>query len=340
MDYLESARGIIDQEVAALKAMRQRLGPEFIRAVEMIYRCEGNVIVTGVGKAGIIGRKISATLASTGTPSHWVHAVEARHGDLGRVRPGDVLMALSNSGETEVIQLLPSVKKLNVPIIALTADADSTLGRHADVVLEIGRVQEACPLGLAPSCSTTAMLVMGDALALTVFRMREWTPEDYAFYHPGGEIGRRLIKVGDVMRKGRQNPVASYRVAVREALRVMNEPGRPGAVGAVSLVNDDGRLVGFFTDGDLRRLMLSGKGDVLDRPVSEVMTRNPKSIRADSLAAEAYRLLRDFRIDQVPIVDDEGRPVGIMDVQDWLDLDRGLEPPASSGTGSDAEQGD
>jgi len=340
MDYLESARGIIDQEVAALKAMRQRLGPEFIRAVEMIYRCEGNVIVTGVGKAGIIGRKISATLASTGTPSHWVHAVEARHGDLGRVRPGDVLMALSNSGETEVIQLLPSVKKLNVPIIALTADADSTLGRHADVVLEIGRVQEACPLGLAPSCSTTAMLVMGDALALTVFRMREWTPEDYAFYHPGGEIGRRLIKVGDVMRKGRQNPVASYRVAVREALRVMNEPGRPGAVGAVSLVNDDGRLVGFFTDGDLRRLMLSGKGDVLDRPVSEVMTRNPKSIRADSLAAEAYRVLRDFRIDQVPIVDDEGRPVGIMDVQDWLDLDRGLEPPASSGTGSDAEQGD
>ncbi len=322
MDHLEAARQIVDLEIGALRAMRELLSPEFDRAVELIYNCQGRVVVTGVGKAGIIGQKISGTLASTGTPSHWMHAVEARHGDLGRVQPGDVVLALSNSGETEVVQLLPALKKLNVPVIAITGSRDSTLARHSEVVLEIGQIEEADSLGLAPSCSTTAMVVMGDALALTIFRMRNWRPEDYAFYHPGGELGRRLIKVSEVMRKGDENPVARVDVTVRQALKVMTGTGRPTSPGAVSLVDGEGKLVGFFTDGDFRRLMEDGRPDTLDRPVSEVMTHRPKTITEESLAAEAYRLLRDYRIDQVPVVDEDGRPVGIVDVQDWLDVER------------------
>jgi arabinose-5-phosphate isomerase len=320
MDHIEEARQIIDVEIAALRAMQERVGPDFNRAVEIIRSCKGRLVVTGVGKAGIIGQKVSATLASTGTPSHWMHAVEARHGDLGRVQPDDVVLILSNSGETEVIELLPSLKKLDVPIIAITGNTKSTLARHSDAVLDIGDIEEACPLGLAPSSSTTAMVVMGDALALCLFKVRNLKPEDYAFYHPGGELGRRLIKVQQVMRKGIANPVAPSGVTVREAVRAMGGRGSPGAV---SLVDAEGKLVGFFTDGDLRRLLQEGDAGLLDCPVSEVMTRSPKSIAADSLVAEAYSMLRDFRIDQVPVVDEEGRPVGILDVQDWLDVERG-----------------
>jgi len=322
MGHTDSGRRIIQQEIEALQAMAASLGPEFDRAVEMIFNCDGRVIVTGVGKAGIVGQKISATLASTGTPSYWMHAVEARHGDLGRVQPGDVVLALSNSGETEVVQLLPALKKLNVPVIAITGNRHSTLARFSEVVLDIGEVQEACPLGLAPSASTTAMIVMGDALALTIFRMRNWQPQDYAFYHPGGELGRKLIKVREVMRTGEENPVAACTVSVREALAAMSGRRSPGAV---SLVDAEGRLTGFFTDGDFRRLMREGRTDILERPVSEVMTRDPRSIGADHLAAEAFRMLRDFRIDQVPVVDAEGRPVGLLDVQDWLDIERGVD---------------
>ncbi len=324
MDHLNEAHRIVGQEIATLQAMEDGLGEEFSRAVEMVYGCQGRVIITNISKAGIMGRKISATLASTGTPSYWMHAVEARHGDLGRVQEGDVVLALSNSGETEVIQLLPALKKLNVPVIAITGDMSSTLARRSDVVLDIGRVQEACPLGLAPSCSTTAMVVMGDALALTIFGMRDWQPEDYAFYHPGGELGRRLMSVREVMRTGEGNPVAHCGVSLREALKVMSGPGSPGAI---SLVDDGGLLVGFFTDGDLRRLMREGDAGIIDGPVEDVMTRNPKSIGHNSLAAEAYRLLRDYRVDQVPVVDDDGRPVGILDVQDWLDVERGMDLP-------------
>jgi arabinose-5-phosphate isomerase len=320
MGHLSSARQIVQQEIDALVAMREALDEEFDRAVDLLFRCEGRVVVTGVGKAGIIGQKISATLASTGTPSHWMHAVEARHGDLGRVQPGDVVLALSNSGETEAAQLLPSLKKLNVPVVAITGNRDSTLGRWGDVVLSIGKVQEACPLGLAPSCSTTAMLVLGDALALTLFGMRNWQPQDYAFYHPGGELGRSLLTVREVLRPSEANPCVQADATVLEALRTM---GGRGSFGALNIVDEDGKLVGFFTDGDFRRLMQAGDGQALHRPVEELMSRNPKSIMVDSLAAEAYRLMRDHRIDQVPVIDAEGRAVGILDVQDWLDVERG-----------------
>lgn len=328
MDKLSYARSTVQQQVEALEMVRDNLGDEFVRAVDLVFACTGRVIVTGVGKAGIIGQKISATLASTGTASYWMHAVEARHGDLGRVVPEDVVLALSNSGETEVVQLLPALKKLSASIIAITGNASSSLARYSDVVLDIGKVREACPLGLAPSCSTTAMLVMGDALALTIFRIRDWKPEDYAFYHPGGELGRKLIRVREVMRTGASNPVLEAGNTVRQALRIMSGPKSPGAV---SLVDPKGRLVGFFTDGDLRRRLVEGNAEMLDRPVREVMTHNPKTIGEGDLAAEAFQMLRKYRIDQLPVVNDLHEPVGVLDVQDWLDIERGsdrLEPPA------------
>jgi arabinose-5-phosphate isomerase len=304
--------------------MKEALGDEFSEAVELIMNCSGRVIVSGVGKAGLVGQKISATMASTGTPSYWMHAVEARHGDLGRVVPEDVVLALSNSGETEVVQLLSPLKKLDVPVISITGGHGSTLASYSDIVLSIGDVDEACPLGLAPSCSTTAMLVMGDALALAIFRMRDWTREDYAFYHPGGELGRKLINVSEVMRRGDRNPVIDQDATLRDALGVMSGEDSPGAV---SLVDGDGRLTGFFTDGDFRRLMRDSRDVDLERPVSAVMTADPLTITTDTLASEAYNLLKEHKIDQLPVVDDEGRPVGIMDVQDWLEIEQGAPSP-------------
>jgi arabinose-5-phosphate isomerase len=319
MDHSEYGRQVMHQEIQAIEAACANLGADFDRAVRMIFDCKGQLVVSGVGKAGIVGQKISATMASTGTPSHWLHAVEARHGDLGRVRDGDIVLMLSNSGETEVTQLLPTLEKLGVPVIAITGNPDSTLAHYSDVVLDIGRVPEACPLGLAPSCSTTAMLALGDALALTIFNMREWEPERYAFYHPGGELGRKLLKVREVMRTGSANPVAPVTTTIRSALQMMS--GENG-LGALSLVDDDGTLRGFFTDGDLRRHMIAGDITTLELMVSDFMTVDPKSIGLDDLAAEAYDILRRYRIDQIPVVDEAGRAVGILDVQDWLDVER------------------
>lgn len=321
---VEYGRDIVRMENTAVEDLCGHVGEEFARAVQMIRNCKGRIIVTGVGKAGIIGQKISATLASTGTPSYWMHAVEAQHGDMGRVMPDDLVLVLSNSGETEVVQLLPTLKKIGTRIIAMTGRRESTLSRYADVVLFIGEVREACPLGLAPSCSTTAMLVMGDALALTLFKMKSWTPEEFAFYHPGGDLGRRLIKVERIMRTGARNPVAGEDVSIREALRVMSTEGSPGAV---SLVDGEGRLSGFFTDGDFRRRIqkASSAAELLEQPVHTVMTKGPKHVRCDDLASEAFHLMQQYRIDQLPVVDGRNMPVGIIDVQDWLDIDRAVE---------------
>jgi arabinose-5-phosphate isomerase len=324
MDVLTEGKQVIKEEIGALQSMHESMGEEFVQAVNAVFNCQGRVIITGVGKAGLIGQKISATLASTGTPSYWMHAVEARHGDLGRVQSGDVVVALSNSGETEVVQLLSPLRKLDVQVISITGSPESTLARYSDIVLHVGDIQEACPLGLAPSASTTAMLVMGDALSLTVFKMREWTEEDYAFYHPGGDLGRKLIKVREVMRRGGRNPVGSQDITVREALKIMSGTDSPGAI---SLTDDNGKLAGFFTDGDFRRLSQDAGGELLEQPVKKVMTKDPKTISTESLAAEAYRMLRENRIDQVPVVDGEHVPVGIMDVQDWLDIERGAPSP-------------
>lgn len=314
---IQYAKKVISLEAKAVSNLAERLDENFRKAVDMIYNCRGRIVVTGIGKAGIIGQKVSATLASTGTPSYWLHPSEARHGDLGRVVKDDVVLALSNSGETEVVLLLPYVKKIGARVIAITGNGQSTLGLHSDVVLDIGKIEEPCPLGLAPSASSTAMLALGDALALTVLKKKNLGKEDYAFYHPGGELGRKLLTVEMVMRTGEANPVTKEDSPVLEALKIMTYTrGKPGAV---SVVDSKGRLAGFFTDGDLRRL-LQERQDFLSRPIREVMTRAPKTVKKGSLATEAYRVLRENKIDQLPVTDDQGVPIGIVDVQDLLDV--------------------
>ena len=275
------------------------------------------MVVTGIGKSGIIGQKISATLASTGTPSYWIHSSEAKHGDLGRIVADDIVLALSNSGETEVVILLPFVKQIGAKVIAITGNKQSSLALHSDVVLDIGKIEEPCHLGLAPSASSTAMLALGDALALTIFKKRNLKKEDYAFYHPGGELGRKLLTVEMVMRKNEENPVAGEDTPILDVLNIMTETaGKPGAV---SIVDKQNKLVGFFTDGDLRRHLKNGIS-FLHGSVKEVMTRSPKVVNAHSLVAEAYKILKTHKIDQIPVVDDNNTPVGIIDVQDLLEV--------------------
>lgn len=311
------AKEILFMESEAIRNLIGRLDHSFQKAVDLIFTCKGRVIVTGIGKAGIIGQKISATLASTGTPSYWIHSSEARHGDLGRIVANDIILALSNSGETEVVTLLPFVKQIGAKVIAITGNNKSSLASHSDVVLDIGKIKEPCPLGLAPSASSTAMLALGDALALTIFKKRNLSKEDYAFYHPGGELGRQLLTVEMVMRKNEGNPVADEDMILLDVLTIMTETaGKPGAV---SIIDKQNKLVGFFTDGDLRRHLKNGVS-FLQYRVKEVMTRSPKVINARCLAAEAYKILKDYKIDQLPVVDGSNTPIGIIDVQDLLEV--------------------
>lgn len=314
---IEFAKEVLFLEAEAIKNLISRLDHYFQKAVDLIFTCKGRVVVTGIGKAGIIGQKISATLASTGTPSYWIHSSEARHGDLGRIVEDDIVLALSNSGETEIVILLPFVKQLGAKVIAITGNNKSSLAMHSDVVLDIGKIEEPCPLGLAPSASSTAMLALGDALALTIFKKRNLRKEDYAFYHPGGELGRKLLTVEMVMRKNEENPVAHEDTLLKDILNIMTETaGKPGAV---SIVDKNNKLVGFFTDGDLRRHLRNG-ASILQGKVKEVMTPSPKVIKSRCLVAEAYKILKDHKIDQLPVVDDSNVPVGIIDVQDLLEV--------------------
>jgi arabinose-5-phosphate isomerase len=275
------------------------------------------LVVTGMGKAGLVGAKISATFASTGTPSLALHPAEAMHGDLGRIRPQDLVLALSNSGETaEISALIPRTRAIGAGVIAMTGVPESTLGRLADCVLDIGRVDEACPLGLAPTASTSAMLALGDALAMVVLAERGFSKEDYARFHPLGTLGRRLMKVREVMRRGEELPLVKSGTRITDVLLAMSRTkGRPGAA---IVVAPDGRLAGLFTDGDLRRLLETGGAERLSDPVDEVMTRTPKVADPEQLLEEAERLLREHKLDQVPVVDAAGRPVGLLDVQDIL----------------------
>ena len=298
---IERARGIVECEAKAIHQVAERIGPTFLQALDRVLALRGRVVTAGMGKAGFIAQKVSATLASTGTPSIFLHPAEAIHGDLGRVDAGDLLLAFSKSGETqELLVMLPHVKNVGVPIVAITQDARSTLGRHADLVLELGRIDEAGPHGLAPSASTTAMLALGDALALMVQEGRRFGPEDFARFHPGGDLGRRLMKVRELMRTGDRSPVVRAGATVMQAIEVMTRtPGRPGAT---SVVDADGKLLGFFTDGDLRRLIEQGLADPRQRRIDDAMTRNPRAI------------------DQMPVVDGDGRLLGLLDVQDLLNL--------------------
>ncbi len=314
LDLLKQGRTVLAAEAAAIAAVR--LDESFAEAVRWIVDCKGRIVVTGMGKPGFVAQKISATLASTGTPSLYVHPAEAAHGDLGRIAKDDVVLALSNSGETEeILRLLPALKKIGVRIVALTKDRANPLARGADLVVRIGNVEEACPMGLAPTASTAVLLAVGDALAMTVLAVRPFDREGYALFHPGGKLGRGLMKVGELMRGAEANPVVREDEPLAAAVAVMTEtPGRPGAT---SVVDAAGKLVGIFTDGDLRRLVEHGETDFA-RPVSAAMGRNPRTVRPEALVVDAARVLRQARIDQVPVVDGDGRPVGLLDVQDLL----------------------
>jgi len=320
LEQIRYARDIIRLEGQALLALATRLDTYFSRAVECLYRCQTSVIVTGMGKAGLIGQKIAATLSSTGTRGHFLHPAEAFHGDLGRIHRDDIVLVLSQSGETEEItRLLPPLSALGVTIIAITAQHNSTLGRAATVVLALGPLKEACGLGLAPSTSTTAMLALGDALALVVSRMRAFGPEDFARFHPGGSLGRKLSKVEDHMRQLAQCRVSKDDVSLRNVLAAPSPAGRRS--GAILLLDAAGKLSGIFTDSDLARLFESRRDAALDEPIHHVMTARPITVPAASMVSDAMAIMAERKLSELPIVDDDGRPVGLLDITDLVGHD-------------------
>ncbi len=320
-DIQSFAREVIAAEAEAVGRMMEAIDDQFERGVRLLLACNGAVITSGVGKAGHVARKISATLASTGTPSHFLNPADAVHGDLGSIRNGDALLLFSASGESEeIVRLLGIVRRLGHPVVSICAGLETTLGRHSDATISTGRIEEACPLRLAPTCSTTAMLALGDALALCVMRERHFTADDFAVYHPAGQIGRKLMRVEEAMtfKAGDNLPIASEDHTVGEVLREVSKiTRRPGAV---IVTNGDGNLAGIFSDGDLRRLILSDGDRALGRRIGEVMTRSPKSVRPDQLAAEAMAIMRKHRIDELPVVNEGNQPVGLIDVQDLVVL--------------------
>ena len=315
---LELARSILQQEAAAIDQLALRLDESFSVAIEQILSCRGSMIVTGMGKAGLIGQKIAATLASTGTRSHFMHPAEAIHGDLGRVRDDDVVLVLSFSGETEEItRLLPHLDRIGCRVIAMTALADSSLGRVADCTLKLGTLREADPLRLAPSTSTTAMLALGDALALAAARERQFEPQDFARFHPGGSLGRKLARVEEVMRPTDDCRVALLSLTVREVLVDVGQPGRRS--GAIMLVDQTGVLRGIFTDSDFARLFEERREGALDRPIAEVMTIGPACVQRGTMLENAIEILVDLKISELPIVDKTGRPLGLIDITDVVE---------------------
>jgi arabinose-5-phosphate isomerase len=317
---LEYARQVIKSESEAIRGLTEIVGRDFERAAEMIYNCAGSAIVSGIGKAGIIGRKISATLASTGTPSHFLHPAEAVHGDLGRLRKEDIVLVLSYGGETdEITRLINLVKQSQIPLVAITGEKDSTLAKYSDVVLSMGKLTEACPLGVAPSVSTTCMLALGDALALTVMKARDFSVEDFARFHPGGSLGTKLITVEQSMmfRPGEKLPLANGSDTIGKILKDTSDVKRHGAI---MVVGKKGKLAGIITDGDIRRLMTTQGPKGFKMKVSDVMTKNCKRVRLDALAAEATAIFHKHRIDELPVVDADDKPVGLIDVQDIVTI--------------------
>lgn len=309
---LETARRVLEIESLAIRGLIDRLDESLDRAVDLLVDCRGRVVVTGMGKSGIIGQKISATLASTGTPSHFLHPSEAVHGDLGRIVAGDVVLALSNSGETEeIVRLLELIRRIGARVVAMSGAPTSTLARHADVHVHVGVDAEACPLDLVPTASTTAFLAMGDALAVACYERKGFTAADFARFHPGGRLGRRLTLVSDVMHSGEGLPAVDETAEMRSAVEVMD--GR--RLGVVCVVDDRDRLVGILTDGDLRRRALR-----TDRPLSgavrDAMIASPVTIRPDALATEALAALEERKITSLPVVDDDRRLLGLVQIHD------------------------
>ena len=312
---LKRAKEVLTIEAQAINLMTRRLDRHFEAAVDLIAKCSGRVIVCGMGKTGIVARKIAATFSSTGTPSIFLHSAEAVHGDLGQVTSKDVLIVISQSGETEeTVRLLPLVRKIGAKIIVMTGNPKSTLARHGDLVLNVGVKIEGCPLGLAPMASTTVTMALGDALAACLIDRKKFKKEDFALYHPGGSLGRRLLlKVEDIMRRDGSLALVAAGTKVKDVLWTITK----ARSGCACVVDAKRKLLGIFTDGDLRRHLEEGPA-VLTRKVSEVMTKNPSSIEKEKLAAEAFEILKTKKIDELPVVDRRGRVVGLLDVQDLL----------------------
>ena len=319
VDRLAFARAVLRVEAEALERVRDLLDDTLVRAADLIQRCRGRVIVTGMGKAGLVGQKLAATLASTGTRAFPLHPAEAVHGDLGRIRQGDVVLALSQSGETEeVVRLIPALRRLGATLVALTERATSLLGRQADLTIVLGPIEEACPLGLAPSASTTALMAVGDALALLVARMRDFRAEDFALYHPAGSLGRKLARVEDVMRTGKHVRMAHRDESVRSVFVRLG--GARRRTGAIMVIDDDERLIGIFTDADLARLFENHREGLLDGPIGDAMTRDPVRVVVGAGVADAVDALKLRKLSELPVVDRGGRPVGLIDLTDLIGL--------------------
>jgi len=314
-DILKWAKEVLDIEAEGIVNLKNNLSNDFLEAVDLLYQCKGRIVVTGMGKAGIIGQKFSATLSSTGSSSFWLHAAEAVHGDLGRIKEDDVVVVLSYSGETEEIKsLIPLVRKIGAKIIAVTGNTKSSLARYSDALVSVKVNKEACPLGLAPTTSTTAMLSICDAISVVLQKMKGFKEKDFAFFHPRGSLGRRLLlKVKDIMRKGKFNPVVDENTLVKDVLVKITS----SHAGAASVINKEGKLVGIFTDGDLRR-HLEYEPHLLKKKVKNVMTKNPIVVKDTDLASYALKVLEKKKIDEVPVIDKRGQPVGMLDVQDLI----------------------
>ncbi len=313
-EILRRARRVIDKEIEGIRRLRDSLDERFARAVELILGCAGKVVVTGIGKSGHVARKIASTLASTGTPAHYLHPSEALHGDLGVIDSKDVLLAISSSGESsEVVEIIPYVKMLGVPLIAITNREGSTLARYSDVHLFLNVESEACPLQLAPTTTSTATLVLGDAIAMTLLELRGFTAQDFAVRHPAGALGRKLRLVRDLYHTGEEVPIVREEEPMREVILEMTSKG----FGATAVVNGEGRLTGIITDGDLRRFVRKG-GDFDTSVARDVMTSNPKTAKPEEMALEALRRMEEHKITVLIVVDENHRPEGIIHLHDIL----------------------
>jgi arabinose-5-phosphate isomerase len=314
-DFKRLGLAVIETEMAAVDALKSRINDSFNKACELLLACEGRIVVTGMGKSGHIGGKIAATLASTGSPAFFVHPGEASHGDLGMITPKDVVIALSNSGNTaELLTIVPIIKRFGVPLISMTGNSTSALATEADVNLDVSVAQEACPLGLAPTSSTTVALVMGDALAVALLQARGFTPEDFALSHPGGSLGRRLLcHVADIMHKGDDIPSVGKNATVSEALLEMSGKG----LGMTAVVDNDANLIGIYTDGDLRRSLDKGI-DIHTTPIEQVMTADCKTASEHDLAAEVLKMMDDHKINGILVTDENNKLLGALNMHDLL----------------------
>ena len=317
MNILDEIRKVLETEMKSIGDLIKKLNNNYVMAVELMFECKGRVVVSGIGKSGLIGRKIASTLASTGTPAFFLDPAEGVHGDLGMIMNGDIALLISNSGETEeILKISPNLKKIGMKIILLTGKPNSSLAKLSDIVLDVGVEKEACPLNLAPTASTTTTLATGDALAVALLEKRGFKPEDFAFLHPGGTLGKKLLlKVDDIMHSGEENPIISEEKSMKEAILEITSK----RLGATSIVNDKGILVGIITDGDLRRA-IEKYGNLLEKNVKEIMTKNPVVIETGKLAAEAVHIMEDrpSQIMVLPVVDTKRRPIGLLRIHDLV----------------------